>query len=179
MKPIFLIGYMGCGKTTLGRAVGRRTGINFIDLDIYIENRFHASVNDLFAARGEEGFRKVERAMLEEVSAFEDTLIACGGGTPCFFNNMELMNDCGVTVWLNTPSQRIIDRLKRNRSRRPLLAGKTDEELSEFVTSSMLVREPFYSRASARFNGEELEDADQISRSVQMFISEFLPDLHE
>lgn len=84
MKPIFLIGYMGCGKSTLGRNVARMTGFQFIDLDNFIEARFHASVKEIFASRGEEGFRDIERRMLIETSDFQDVIVACGGGTPCF-----------------------------------------------------------------------------------------------
>lgn len=174
MTPIFLIGYMGCGKTTLGRAVGRMAGVNFIDLDGYIENRFHTTVTALFAERGEEGFRRLERAMLEEVSGFEDTVIACGGGTPCFFDNMELMNSCGTTVWLDTELERICERLLRNRSRRPLLAGKSDDELREFVVGAMAAREPYYSQATARFNGHFLEDRNQIKATASDFIKRFI-----
>lgn len=174
MNPIFLIGYMGCGKTTLGRALGRRTGLHFIDLDNYIENRFHTTIAELFASRGEEGFRRLEHAMLEEVAAFEDTIVACGGGTPCFHGNMELMNAGGTTVWLDTPRERILERLQRNRSRRPLLAGKSDSELRDFINSAMDSREPFYSQASARFSGQELENREQIDLTTTLFIERFL-----
>ncbi len=83
MKPIFLIGYMGCGKSTLGRALANATGLEFIDLDHYIDQRFHATIAEIFAARGEDGFRRVEQAMLREVCEFSDVVIACGCGTPC------------------------------------------------------------------------------------------------
>lgn len=173
MKPIFLIGYMGCGKSTLGRALARATGLQFVDLDLYIENRFHRSVAQIFAERGEEGFRRSERAMLEEVSAFEDTIVACGGGTPCFSDNMALMNDAGTTVWLNTPQERIVERLRRNRSRRPILADKTDSELESFVAEAMAAREPFYSQASRRFDGRLLENRSEIDATVERFITDF------
>ena len=88
MKRIFLIGYMGSGKTTLGKAYARENELAFIDLDWYIEERMHQSISDLFAKQGEAGFRKLERKMLHEAGEFEDTVIACGGGTPCFFDNM-------------------------------------------------------------------------------------------
>ena len=101
--PIFLIGYMGTGKSTLGRAVARLGDIRFIDLDHYIEGRFHRSVSQLFEERGEDGFRKVEQAMLHEVGEFEDVIIACGGGTPCFFDNMDYMNSRGLTILLEAP----------------------------------------------------------------------------
>lgn len=173
MKPIFLIGYMGCGKTTLGRALGKASGLEFIDLDRYIENRFHSTVSALFAERGEEGFRLVERAMLDEVSRFYDVIVACGGGTPCFFNNMELMNARGTTVWLNTPVERLFERLQRNRSKRPILADKTDEELMAFITSALKSREPHYAKASARFCATLLEDKSQITITARDFCERF------
>ncbi len=173
MKPIFLIGYMGCGKSTLGRALERTTGLQFIDLDNYIENRFHMTVSQLFAARGEEGFRRAEAAMLDEVSQFSDVIIACGGGTPCFFDNMDLMNSRGLTVWLTTPLSRLLERLTRNRSKRPILADRSDDELREFITKALAEREPFYSRAHARFCATLLEDKSQISITANQFAERF------
>ena len=85
MKRVFLIGYMGSGKTTLGKAYSAATGLQFVDLDWYIEERMHKSISDLFAERGEDGFRLLEQKMLHEAGEFENVLIACGGGTPCFF----------------------------------------------------------------------------------------------
>ena len=140
MQPIFLIGYMGCGKSTMGRAVSELTGIPFIDLDNYIERRFHHTVKAIFAERGEEGFRDVERRMLQEVADFEDVIVACGGGTPCFFDNMEYMNSHGTTVFLNTPIPRLHSRLMRGRHKRPLIANKNDEELMEFIQKALADR---------------------------------------
>ena len=136
VKPIFLIGYMGCGKTTLGRALSRQMGYEFIDLDIYIENRYHRSIKELFALHGEEGFRKIERRMLEEVSEFERTVVACGGGTPCHFDNISLMN-----------------------RKRPIIAGKTDGELKQFIDGNLKAREPYYSQASITFDSTDIETA--------------------
>ena len=96
MTRIFLIGYMGAGKTTLGKAFSRELGLTFIDLDWYIEERFHKTVQQLFSERGEQGFRELEQKMLHEVAEFEDVVISAGGGTPCFFDNMDYMNACGV-----------------------------------------------------------------------------------
>ena len=97
MKRVFLIGYMGSGKTTLGKAYSAATGLQFVDLDWYIEERMHKSISDLFAERGEDGFRLLEQKMLHEAGEFENVLIACGGGTPCFFDNMDYMNHTGET----------------------------------------------------------------------------------
>ncbi len=175
MRPIFLIGYMGCGKSTLGRALSRLTGITLIDLDTYIESRFHRTVTELFAERGESGFREIETAMLEEVAAFEDVIVACGGGTPCFGRNMEVMNQAGLTVWLNTPRDVLLSRLIRGKHKRPLIAQKTDDELGAFIDTALEAREPFYSQAQARFCGANLEDKSQIDASARAFIEQFIP----
>ena len=95
MKRIFLIGYMGAGKTTVGKVLSRQLGLSFIDLDHYIEGRYHKTVGQLFAEKGEDAFRDIERRMLREVAAFEDVLVSTGGGAPCFFDNMEFMNGAG------------------------------------------------------------------------------------
>ena len=102
MQPIFLIGYMGSGKTTLGKALAKHLCKEFIDLDTYIECRFHASVKQLFAQRGEEGFRDLERRMLHEIADFEDVIVACGGGTPCYFDNMDYIVGHGFAIYLTT-----------------------------------------------------------------------------
>ena len=101
MIRIFLTGYMGAGKTTLGKAFAREMNVPFIDLDWYIEERFHKSIRELFTERGEASFRELERNMLHEVGEFEDVVVSTGGGTPCFFDNMEYMNGCGQTVFLD------------------------------------------------------------------------------
>lgn len=137
MQPIFIIGFMGSGKSTLGRALGRATGRTFIDLDNYIEQRFHANVRDIFASRGEEGFRDIERRMLREVSQFEDVIVACGGGTPCFYDNMEVMNAAGLTVMLDVSIDRLHSRLCLGRRRRPLIAAMTDDELRAYITQAL------------------------------------------
>jgi shikimate kinase len=94
---IYLVGYMGCGKSTIGRKIGDLLGICFIDLDKYIEERYFKTVPAIFAEEGECRFREKERRSLLEVSQFEDVVVGTGGGTPCFFDNMEVMNDNGVT----------------------------------------------------------------------------------
>lgn len=167
MKRIFLIGYMGSGKTTLGRAFARVAGLEFIDLDWYIEERLHKSISILFAERGEDGFRELERKMLHEAGEFEDVVIACGGGTPCFFDNMEYMNRQGTTVFLDAHPEVLFRRLKIAKAKRPLLADKTDEELMEVIVNALQKRLPFYSQARLHFNAERLESYEQIDESVE------------
>lgn len=173
MKPIFLIGYMGCGKSTLGRALARCTDWQFIDLDAYIEGRYHSTIKEIFAQKGESGFRRIESEMLRECADFPDTVIACGGGTPCFYSNMELMNQKGVTVWLTTPLPRLLERLGRNRAKRPILADKTDDELRDFVVKALADRLPFYSQAQHSFCATLLEDKSQIDITASQFASQF------
>lgn len=161
---------MGSGKSTLGRTVARLTGMEVIDLDQYIEGRFHKSVRELFAERGEAGFRAIESAMLAEVAEFQDVLIACGGGTPCFGDNMKLMNSRGVTVWLNTTLESLHRRLCRGRYKRPLIANMTDDELMEYIKTSTEARRPFYSQAQIEFPSSELETRAEAESTARRFL---------
>ena len=169
MTRILLIGFMAAGKTTLGKALARNLGLQFVDLDHFIENRFHCSVSQLFAERGEEGFRQIERAMLHEVAEFEDVIIATGGGTPCFFDNMEYMNAQGTTVFLEASVDVIYTRLTIARTQRPLVAGKTEEELRRYITYMLELRTPYYRQASHTFCANRLEDICQVEESVKLF----------
>lgn len=174
MTRILLVGFMAAGKTTLGKALAKDLGLQFIDLDLYIESRYHATVSQIFAERGEEGFRQIERNMLHEVAEFEDVVIATGGGTPCFFDNMEYMNAQGTTVFLDASVDVIFTRLTIARTQRPLVAGKTDEELRSYITETLNRRLPYYSRATHSFCANQLENVKQISESVERFKEEIL-----
>ena len=167
MIRIFLIGYMGAGKTTLGKAFARAMGLTFVDLDWYIEERYHKTVSQIFTERGEEGFRELEKRMLHEASDFENVVISVGGGTPCFFDNMEYMNQVGETVFLDVDNQVLFRRLKVAKQQRPLLANKTDEELMAFIQEALEKRLPHYTKAKHVFNGELLENRHQIQQSVE------------
>ena len=167
MIRIFLIGYMGAGKTTLGKAFARAMGLTFVDLDWYIEERFHKTVSQIFTERGEEGFRELEKRMLHEASDFENVVISVGGGTPCFFDNMEYMNQLGETVFLDVDNKVLFRRLKVAKHQRPLLANKTDEELMTFIQEALEKRLPYYTKAKYVFNGELLENRYQIQQSVE------------
>lgn len=163
---------MACGKTTFGRALARKLGREFIDLDFYIEQRFRRSVSDIFALEGEVGFRDKETKMLKEAGEFEDVVIACGGGTPCFNDNMDFMLSHGKVVYLDTSVDRIVERLEANRSRRPLMASKTSDELRSAVEKGLAQRLPHYMRAHIKFSGELLEDRRQIADSISRFLAE-------
>lgn len=174
---IFLIGYMASGKTTLGRALAAETGVRFVDLDEYIEDQAGKSVSRIFAEEGEARFRQLESLALEELTATagDGVIVACGGGTPCFGNNMDLMNEAGTTVWLTTSPEVIIRRLVAERSKRPLVASLSDGgELESYVIDNLDRRSPHYSRSSARFDSSRLENETEISESVRLFIEKFL-----
>ena len=172
MTRIFLIGYMGAGKTTLGRALAKELDIQFIDLDSYNEKRLCKSVSQIFAENGEEGFRDIERRMLHEVGDFENVVISTGGGTPCFFDNIEYMNRQGATVFLDVPVERLFIRLKIARKKRPLIMEKNDDELRDFITEQLAKRMPYYSKAGQKFIADQLEDVKQIEASVKNFIQQ-------
>jgi len=164
MVRIFLTGYMGAGKTTLGKAFARKMNVPFVDLDWYIEERFHKTVGELFTERGETGFRELERNMLHEVAEFENVVISTGGGAPCFFDNMEFMNRVGKTVFLDVHPDVLFRRLRIAKQQRPILQGKEDDELKAFIIRALEQRAPFYTQAQYIFNADEL--ADRNSRAT-------------
>lgn len=166
MTRIILIGYMGSGKTTLGKALSKELGLPFFDLDWYIESRFCRTISQLFNERGEDGFRRIEREMLHEVAEFEDVIIAAGGGTPCFFDNIEYMNTQAKTVYLNATPEVLFRHLQPGRQKRPLLAGKTDEEMKAFITESLAKRASFYEKARYILNTSLLENHKQIQDAI-------------
>lgn len=170
MKRYFLVGYMGAGKTTLGKLVAQETGLSFIDLDVYIENRYHKTVSEIFAERGEAGFRKIEREVLQEVATFEDVIVATGGGVPCFFDNAELMNASGTTIYLLTSPRVLFNRLKIARHARPILRDKTDDELLNFIIENLEKREPFYRKATLVFDANELDTRAQLNAATRKLI---------
>lgn len=163
---IFLIGYMASGKTTLGRAFAKATGMTFIDLDFYIEQRFRKSVSKIFAEEGEQRFREIEREMLHEVGEFCDVVIACGGGTPCYFDNMEFMNSRGTTIWLRAGIQPTIRRLLAAKGKRPIVERYSEEELPLFIRRHLEERTPYYSAARHSIDSDRLESRAQIASGV-------------
>ena len=166
MKRIILIGYMGAGKTTIGKALSKRLGLMFYDLDWYIESRMHKTIAQIFADNGEEGFREMEYNMLHEVAEFENVIVSCGGGTPCFFDNMDYLNAQGETIYLQAAPEVLAKHLKMGKVVRPLIVGKTDEELLAYISESLEKREPYYSRAKHILNVDLLNTVEKVEESV-------------
>ena len=143
----FLIGIMGSGKTYWAQRLSALLQIDWIDLDQQIEKASEMSIKEIFAAEGEDYFRAKERDTLRQLGVVNKLVIACGGGTPCFHNNMKWMNDNGTTIWLQPGIDELVTRLQRGKHKRPLIAHLDDEELKVFITAKLKEREPFYSQA--------------------------------
>lgn len=155
---------MGAGKTTIGKRLARMLDVQFIDLDIFIESRHRKKVSEIFAEKGESGFREIERDALREVRQFDNVVISTGGGTPCFFDNMQVMNEAGQTIYLKlTPNELATRLIKSNKKgTRPLLSGKSDNEILQFVIDSLAVREPFYSQSTCIFEAGNLDIEEKL-----------------
>lgn len=168
MIRVVLIGFMGAGKTTVGKALAAELGVAFYDLDWYITMRYHRSVSEIFAERGEEGFRDLERCMLHEVAEFENVVISCGGGTPCFFDNMDYLNAQADTVYLKATPEVLTQHLRMGKGKRPLIEGKTPEELLEYVRQTVDKREAFYAKAKYLLDVSLLDNDEKIQESVRL-----------
>ena len=166
MRRIILIGYMGSGKTTVGKALSKETGMMFYDLDWYIESRMRKTVAQIFAEKGEEGFRKIEHNMLHEVAEFENVIISCGGGTPCFFDNIDYINQQGEVVYLKATPEVLYRHLLMGKVERPLIKNKTPEELIAYITEQVAKREEFYNNARYTLDVSLMDNYEKIQLSV-------------
>ncbi len=141
---IFLLGFMGAGKSYWGRLLAGKMQLPYYDLDEVIVEEEGKTVSEIFGAEGEDFFRGREKEKLRQLAGQEAFIISCGGGTPCFFDNMQFMNDTGVTVWLNPSITAMIERIARKKHKRPLIKELSDTELKAFVEKKLSEREPFY-----------------------------------
>ena len=172
MQNIFLIGYMGAGKTTIGKEIAMRLDWQFIDMDLFIESRYHKKVPSLFAEKGEETFRDIERNVLQEIAQFENTVIATGGGVPCFFDNMDVMNRTGITVYLKTPVSELVQRLLVCKQERPLIKDKNEEELTWYIAGHLEKRETWYNRAALVFPVEQIHTRQDLVTITEKLINQ-------
>ena len=159
---IYLIGYMAAGKSNLGKALAGSLGLDFTDTDDMFEERYRVSVSDFFDKYDEEAFRRIERALLIETTRFEDQVISTGGGTPCFFDNMDIILNAGFSVYLRWEVPALIGRLKTVRRKRPLLKDIPHPDLEITVKDHLASRETIYNRANLVVNGETIT-ADELS----------------
>ncbi len=175
MERIFLIGYMGTGKTTIGRELAKTLNLEFIDLDHYIQARYQKTVGQLFEEVGEAGFRDIEKRVLREVGEFENVVISAGGGTPCFFDNMDYMKLVGKTIYLKASPDALAKRLNSCKDKRPLIKDKNEQELLSFIKENLQKREVYYADAHLVFDTEELMSEDEVHRFVEKLIDILKP----
>lgn len=159
---------MGSGKTTVGRQLALSLGLSFYDLDWYIEMRFRRTIEQVFKEKGEEGFRTIEFNMLREVAEFEDIVLSCGGGTPCFGDNMDYINSKGETIYLQAAPEVLAAHLRMGKVVRPLIQGKNDEELLQYIRQSLAEREPYYLQAKHTLDVSLLDNHDKIKTTVKL-----------
>jgi shikimate kinase len=157
---IFLTGFMGSGKSTLGKQLATELGLQFIDLDREIESRFGKDIPAIFATDGEAHFRDLEKQVLNECLDADDFVMACGGGTPCFSDNMDKMNEAGITVYLKLSTDGLFERLTADGGKRPVLQGRTSTELWTWIHELLQDREPDYLRAHYKVKAKDLRSKD-------------------
>ena len=145
---IYLIGYMGCGKSTIARSLASKLGIEYVDLDRYVSDKQGQTVEEIFQEHGEEYFRELETSALEDLATVDNIVISTGGGTPCFNDNMTFIKNAGVSIYLKVDPNVLINRLLISHTVRPLILNKSPEELNEYITMSLAMREPFYEQAN-------------------------------
>ena len=154
---VFLLGFMGCGKTHWGKLIGQKLNIPFFDLDEEIVSSEGKSINDIFAEQGEEYFRLKEKEVLYMITEnHESFVMASGGGTPCFYNNIDYMKKSGTTVWFNCSVDCLFKRLVNEKEKRPLIRNLTDEQLKAYIMKKYADRKIFYQQASIIINDEEI-----------------------
>jgi shikimate kinase len=161
MGLIFLIGFMGSGKTTLGRKLASRMGYAFMDLDDILEAREGMTIAEYFSKFGEDAFRKSESDVLKHTQYPENAVVSTGGGLPCFFDNLQWMNAHGKTIYIKLAPKILADRLKNERVERPVLNGKQGGELVAFIEQKLAEREKFYNQAAIITDGLSLT-ADKV-----------------
>ena len=157
-KNYFLIGFMGTGKSHWGKLWAVANKLTFVDLDVLIENEEHINIAEIFDTKGEDYFRKLEKEVLRKCGELKNTLIACGGGTPCFFDNMQWMNDHGVTIYIQSGPVEILDRVMEEKEKRPLLKKLNKGELLFYIEQKLKEREPFYSQAQIKVESDSLDE---------------------
>jgi shikimate kinase len=168
-KIIYLVGYMGCGKSTAGRRLASVLGWHFIDLDQLIEQNYSQSIDEIFMLSGEKAFRRYESEILHNLNIEADTIISVGGGAPCFSDNMEFMKMTGKVIYLKMTPARLKDRLSADKRPRPLLKGLKENELEKFIELRLIEREPFYMQAGLVEDGNDPDIGLLAEKTMQMF----------
>ncbi len=157
---------MGSGKSTVGRQLAQTLGYNFLDLDLYIEKRNFKTIPEIFAQDGEDGFRKIEQKALHEVAEFENVVVATGGGAPCFFDNMEVIKRSGKSLYLNGSPRILAERLLQSKTERPLIKGKSEAELIDFINTTLAKRSFWYKQADVVLDFDHDLSVDEVRKAL-------------
>ena len=157
MDKIYIVGYMGAGKTTAAKRLAHRLGWEVADTDALFEEKYRISVDDFFQKYDEPLYRKLESEILKSTESLDKVVISTGGGTACYFDNMDWMNQHGLTVFMRISPAAAVDRVLHSRHKRPLARGKTEAELMEFVSQHYAARMPFYERAQITVKSEDFD----------------------
>jgi len=171
MKNIYLVGFMGSGKSYLGKYLSEKYNQKFLDLDQFIEDSVQISIPQIFSSIGEEGFREKEANLLRKTADFNQYIISCGGGTPCFNDNMQWIKEHGISIYLKTTEEILFKRLNNQKSGRPLLSNMSDEDLRNFISKKIIEREKFYVQADYIYLQSEDND---IPIDLEKFIEDML-----
>lgn len=171
MKKIILLGYMGSGKSTVGKLLSKTIDYNILDLDKVIEKQVGLSISEIFEQNGEVYFRKLEHQVLKEILKIKDnSIISLGGGTPCYANNMELFKDENtITIYLNCTADELFERLNFNKSKRPLIANMNEVELKEYIAKHLFERSFYYNQAQIKIhtiNKTKFEIVEEINKRL-------------
>jgi shikimate kinase len=171
MKNIYLLGFMGSGKSYFGKLISERFNLQYLDLDQFIEDFVQLSIPQIFNTIGEGGFREKEANLLRKTIYFNQYIISCGGGTPCFHDNMKWIKEHGISIYLKTTEELLYQRLNNQKSGRPLINSMTDDELRNYISLKIIEREKFYMEADYIFMQYENNDTP---KDLEKFIEEKL-----
>ena len=163
---VILFGFMGSGKSTYGRKLAKKLNYDFIDLDHYIESKEKQSIKHIFHTQGEDHFRKIEHNTLQEILEEDNYVLATGGGTPCFHNNIRLMNSKGLTIYLKLDIKTLVSRLLNTKINRPLIWGKSEKELTDYIKKTLKKRKKYYKKAHLIVNAKDI-DLEALKRKIE------------
>jgi shikimate kinase len=153
---IFLVGFMACGKTTIGKKIAKKLGFGFVDTDQFIEKKTNLTVSEIFSTKGESAFRELESEALRELASRHNVVVATGGGMPCYKDNMAFIVEKGISIYIQLSPLALLSRLKTNKTDRPLLNALTEDNLMHYIESSLIEREKFYNASAIKVEGIDL-----------------------
>ena len=170
MRTIVLVGFPGAGKSTVGKRLSARLSLPFYDTDSYFSQKYRVSIPDFFSKYGEDFFRACENSVLKELLLRPPCVISVGGGTPCYYNVMDMLNESAVTVYLKLSAKSLCNRIFNSKKVRPLVSGKSFDELMKYIEETLPQREVFYKKAQICLSGENM-DADALVEKLQHLFS--------